>query len=311
MINKLYISTANYNWNDSTSTLVDLYNLNKIIDKQELIDCHTSVSDLFCENISLACVNANNIILVDIDENTEFTLDHCFSYGRLFNELEKHKDKVTNFTWNKDFNYLKNKRTDNDPVLWTAGCSITEGIGVTHKDRWGTLLAKNLNLVEVTLAQGQTSIYWSADQLLRSDIRKNDIVVWGLTQIARSQISKNWNFKPISPTNYDSIKKDKHQELTLDYLESETNALLSVRSILQVINFCQKIGATLYLANMLDITWVKVALARLENFVDLTEDLKINGTTLEFIDLGSDNSHPGPEQHRQYAEKLYNLIKGK
>ena len=28
-----------------------------------------------------------------------------------------------------------------------------------------------------------------------------------------------------------------------------------------------------------------------------------------FIDLGSDNDHPGPKQHQYYAEKILNLIK--
>ena len=30
---------------------------------------------------------------------------------------------------------------------------------------------------------------------------------------------------------------------------------------------------------------------------------------INFIDLGTDNMHPGPKQHQQYAETLYNFIK--
>ena len=141
MINKLYISTVDYNWNGATSVLVDRHNIDKIISKADFIDCHTSVEDLFCENISVACSNATEIVLVDIDDTVNVTNENCFSYGRLFNELTRHPDKINFFTWKTDFNLLKNTRTNNSPVLWTAGCSVTEGRGVDYCDRWGSLLA--------------------------------------------------------------------------------------------------------------------------------------------------------------------------
>ena len=82
-------------------------------------------------------------------------------------------------------------------------------------------------------------------------------------------------------------------------------------SFLQVNNFCGKIGAKLYLANMLDITWVGVVFQNFKNFIDLTYDLQIDKNHIQFIDVGSDNIHPGPLQHQQYSEKLYNFIKEK
>ena len=63
------------------------------------------------------------------------------------------------------------------------------------------------------------------------------------------------------------------------------------------------------MCNLLDIAWISVALKDYKNFVDLTKDLKIKNNILEFIDLGSDGSHPGPKQHSYYVEKIYNLIK--
>jgi hypothetical protein len=307
MINKLYISTVDHDWKDS-SVSVDRHNIDIIIDKSKLIDCHTSVEDLFCENISVACNNATEIIVVDIDENVDITNDNCFAYGRLFNELLRHKDKVKNFAWRQDINYLKHTRSTDSPVLWTAGCSITAGVGVEHTDRWGTLLSKYLNLPEITLSKGGTSIFWSADQLLRSDIRENDIVVWGVTNVPRIEIARSWNFDSTTITGYYN-KNKQHQYWNPDYFESETQVLFALRSILQVVNFCQKVKATLYLANMFDIAWISVMLKDFKNFIDLTQDLSIVGNTITFIDVGSDNKHPGPRQHQQYAEKLYNFIK--
>jgi len=308
MINKLYISTVDYKWNNSNLLLVDSHNLDKIISRDDAVDCHSSVEDLSSENISIACNNATEIILVNVTENTEIINNNCFSYGRLFNELVRHKRKVKNFFWEKDFNYLKHVRGNNDLTLWTVGCSVTEGYGVDHKHRWGTLLSQYLNLPEVSLSQGGTSIFWAADQILRSDIQKGDIVVWGLTNVPRITISNNWSFDPTTICEYSTIKKE-NQYWTLDYFESETQVLTSIREILQVINFCQKIGANLYLANILNISWIGVAFNNFENFIDLTHDLEINGNNINFIDLGSDNKHPGPKQHQQYAEKLYNFIK--
>jgi hypothetical protein len=308
MINKLYISTVNYDWNGNDSILLDRHNIDKIVASSTDVNCHTSVEDLSCENISVACSNASEIVVVNLTEDINITNDNCFSYGRLFNELARHPGKINFFTWKKDFNFLKNTRTDNNPVLWTAGCSVTHGNGVDYNDRWGSLLANYLNLPEITLSQGGSSIFWAADQLLRSDIRSGDIVVWGLTNVSRVAISKNWNFNPVPISDYFTVDKE-NQYWSLDYFESETQVLTSLREILQVVNFCQKIKVKLYIANILDFAWVSIALKDLPNFIDLTQGLIINGNTIKFIDLGTDNLHPGVKQHQQYAEKLYNFIK--
>jgi hypothetical protein len=310
-IDTLYISHQNFDWNGNNSVLLNRHNIDKTISSVDNINCHTSVEDLFCENISVACNGASKIILVDLDETVNITNNNCFSYGRLFNELARHPSKINLSTWKTDFNFLKNTRTNNSPVLWTAGCSVTYGTGVEYSSRWGSLLASYLNLPEVTLSQGGSSIFWAADQLLRSDIRPGDIVVWGLTNVPRISISKNWNFTSVTIDGYFTKVKKENQYWLLDYFESETQVLTALREILQVVNFCQKIKIKLYLANILDIAWLSIALADFNNFIDLTQGLKINGNTINFIDLGSDNSHPGPKQHQQYAEKLYNFIKEK
>ena len=307
MINKLYISTVHHK-QEGPTTLVDMHNINNIISKSDLIDCHASVEDLFCENISVACNNANEITLVDINEDINLNNSNCFAYGRLFNELLRHKDKVKNFTWNKKFDYLYNTRINDDPVLFTAGCSITAGVGVDRSARWGTLLSKYLNLPEVTLSKGGASIFWSADQILRSDIREGDIVVWGLTNVSRVEIAQDWEFRSTTVGSYFHEGKE-HQYWNADYFESETQVLYALRNVLQVINFCQKVKAKLYIANIFDIAWMNVMLKDFNNFIDLTCDLPVSGNTIQFIDLGFDTQHPGPKQHQHYAEKLYNFIK--
>jgi hypothetical protein len=308
MINKLYISPVDYDWKNSNLVFLNGRNLNKIISNIEALDCYTSPEDLLWSNISVACDNAIEIILVKIDENIVLTNDTCSLYGRLFNECLKHNTKVKNFTWSKDFNYLENIKNNVTPTLWTAGCSVTAGTGVDYKDRWGTLLAEYLNLPEVTLSKLGTSVGWAADQILRSDIKEGDIVVWGLTSIPRVQISRNWNFESVSIRAYPSIKKEE-QYWNIDYFNCETLVLTTVRHILQVINFCKKIKVTLYLVNLIDLTWLGIILKDFENFIDLTHDLPTNNGFLCYIDLGTDNDHPGPKQHSKYATTIYDFIK--
>ena len=228
-IDTLYISHQNFDWNGNNSVLLNRHNIDKTISSVDNINCHTSVKDLFCENISVACNGASKIILVDLDETVNITNNNCFSYGRLFNELARHPSKINLSTWKTDFNFLKNTRTNNSPVLWTAGCSVTYGTGVEYSSRWGSLLASYLNLPEVTLSQGGSSIFWAADQLLRSDIRPGDIVVWGLTNVPRISISKNWNFTSVTIDGYFTKVKKENQYWLLDYFESETQVLTALR----------------------------------------------------------------------------------
>jgi hypothetical protein len=227
----------------------------------------------------------------------------------MFNQLIRHKNKVYNFDFKKDFNQLNDVRLTNDPVLWTAGCSVTIGIGLAdYQQRWGSLLAKKMYMPEITLSKAGSSIFYAADQLLRSDIRSNDIVVWGLTNVPRIEVSENWDFTNKTIINYQKLDKNL-QYWNLDYFESETQVLQAIRSILQVKNFCQKINAKLYLANILDISWLGSAFCNSEKFIDLTLDLQIIDNNVHFIDLGTDGLHPGPLQHEQYATKIFNFIK--
>jgi hypothetical protein len=151
-----------------------------------------------------------------------------------------------------------------------------------------------------------TSITWSADQLIRSDIQSGDVVVWGITDITRFEYSINWQLKSIPAGNYNSVP-EKLRYWVLDYFESNTQLLVSIRAIMQVINFCKKIGVKLYIANLLEQTWLPVIFRDYKNFIDLTDDL-VTAEKLLFLDLGSDNDHPGPKQHQHYAERIFNLI---
>jgi len=80
---------------------------------------------------------------------------------------------------------LADHRVGDQNQLWAVGDSITTGYGITFEQAWGTILGKKLKIPVSTLAESGSSIEWAADQILQSDIRKDDLVVWGLTTLNR------------------------------------------------------------------------------------------------------------------------------
>ena len=312
-INKLYISPKTYKWGNNQTQLISEKNIDDIIDNVDRIDCHTSIADINGNNIQKVIRAAQEIYLVDIDICI-IPDDQMYEYGRLFNELHKHSHKVNLSTISNidlldmsNINTMRATRKCEDPVLWTVGCSVTYGDGVTANDRWGKLLSDKLNLSEVSLSISGSSINWSADQILRADIKAGDIVVWGLTTQSRFDYAENWKLKARPANVYVNIPKEL-QYWDLNYFNSSTQSLVCARSMLQVINFCKKIKATLYIANLLDTTWLPIIFRGTPNFIDLVDNFTEEGI-IKFIDLGTDDRHPGPQQHQQYAEKIFNFIK--
>lgn len=205
------------------------------------------------------------------------------------------KDKI-----NSDLNMLYAVRSADKSILWTAGCSFTAGIGVDWKQRYGHLLAEKLCMPEVSLSRAGSSIMWAADQLLRSDIRPGDIVVWGLTDSARIDINSEFSLRSKPAAIYLMRDNNEKQYWNIDYFGSLSQEVLVARSVLQVIHYFNRIGVKLILANLLNSTVLR--LIENHNTIDLW--------VKEYLDLGTDNTHPGPEQHRHYSNEIYNFIKG-
>lgn len=209
---------------------------------------------------------------------------------------------VQNFTSNISKNLdlflgLEDKRKTESPQLWSVGCSVTVGLGVSPEERYGQLLADSLGLEVSFLAKNSSSIIWQADQILRSDIRAGDLVVWGLTALPRFPYVVNQQLvhANASPRVIDKIK----HLVSVDMFDTEDLLYRTIVSIYQVINFCRKIDAKLILANLLS--------KELPVYIQTYKEF-FNGFTLDFVDLGSDDLHPGPQQHVLYCEQLLNKI---
>lgn len=300
-IDTLYISHQYYDWQNNNAKWLTANNVNKIVALSESMNCKTTVEDLGYAGIEAAVSTAQHVELVDFyfDKHNH---DNFAAYGRLLNALNRRKLMPS-----LEINCLQSNTPtrDDQPILWTAGCSMTEALDVEPHQAWRSILAEKLDMPSINLALGGTSIWWSADQLLRADLRAGDTVVWGLTNVSRIDYAENWQMHCETVQHYFQLDNSK-QHWNIDYFESETQTLFCIRTVHQVINFCNRLGVDLYLANFLDIHWMSSLLKHYPKFIDLVD--QVQGQWAVFVDYAADQQHPGPLQHQLYATRLYNFI---
>lgn len=197
---------------------------------------------------------------------------------------------------------LVDLRKTNSQQLWVAGCSITAGVGVKETETYGHILAQSLGLPVSILAEDGSSISWAADQILRSDIRKDDIVVWGITGVSRMPLYTNNIVTHITSS-------ESHRLINTRLLVSDHMLYLACTAVEQVIKHASTVGYKLVLTqfplNSADYDlYMLHYLTQHSFFVH-----NYNSISNTFIDLGSDNIHPGPLQHQYYANLLLDYIK--
>lgn len=198
---------------------------------------------------------------------------------------------------------LIDQRTSNSVQLWSVGGSIAAGVGVLPNERFGQILANQLKLSVSFLTVLGSSIEYQADQLLRSDIRNNDIIIWGITPEERIPF---WSDKLNKVVHLNIRHRDHGHANNIDLLPSVIDALLVNRNcfyqslihIHQVVNFCNKINAKLLIVGQHISDTLAIHLNNIPNFVNYYHNQSKN----QYIDLGFDDEHPGPKQHQIYAD---------
>ena len=146
---------------------------------------------------------------------------------------------------------LADVRQTDQPQLWITGCSISHGLGVERHETYGVSLAAALDLECSFLTRPGAAIDWAADQILRSDIRAGDTVVWGVTDWNRLTYVHAHQLLPGVNVHSYTTFPDYHNIISIDNLFSHQTYYNHLYSIQQVINHCQKIGAKLLLVGIL------------------------------------------------------------
>jgi len=202
---------------------------------------------------------------------------------------------------------LSDGRKTNSKQLWAVGCSFTAGDGIEKNQRWGQLVSNMLDLPVSFLAESGSSITWAADQILRSDIGKDDIVIWGLTCPARFPYFQK-ELIHVHVFYYQS-HPEFNNTINIDRLDDDNMTYITLTKVHQVINFCNKIGANLILCGfMIDVDLVQY-FTKLPNYICYTEILNRPHEGFTLLDRGSDGWHPGPLTHKMYSHDIVNLVK--
>lgn len=201
---------------------------------------------------------------------------------------------------------LADDRKSDNCQIWVAGCSISHGVGVADHERYGELIAKELNLPATFLTCGGASTRWASDQILRSDIRANDVIFWGITGIGRLSYWDESADCTRYLTNSSLLSDHKFLKSIINkrYLASDHMIYESLVSIHNVINFCKINNITLVLATIL--TGMECYLRGAANFVPLAGIFGQNTDSI-FPDIGTDGRHPGPKSHVFYKEEMLKL----
>ena len=314
-IGTLYISHQDFDFSSYSSKFLNKKNLTTEINNTEVEDYHTSLEDVglkFGEIIQKLLVHCKEIKFLDLSWEKVINSENHATYAKTIdiavNEFNATgaEDVIKHLTDHCNFHRQTRKTTD--PVLWTAGASLTSAVGVKNNERYGHLLANKLNVDEVQLALTGSSIWDAADQLIRSDIQKDDIVVWGLPPAGRVEAvvgSELMSFPSSIASDNDFF------DYKIDHFFSNTQYLVGLREIYQVINFCNKVEAKLYIVSLTEPAWLPLALRTYERFIDLEHCYDDKRSVWISKDYGTDGYHPGPEQHKEYAKKIFKFIKEK
>ena len=304
-------------------------------------DFYTSLADLTQQNLIKAIQISKRVIYKNIGawmdlQFKESTEQLLYRSNRLIenftlNDVDRDPGNVL---WNVD------SRQNNDNQLWIVGGSNDQGVGLLpNQERYGDLIAKNLRMPVTFLTCPGTSIYWGADQILRSDVKKGDIIIWGLPGINRYVVYKNnveinvYNdifndnqidyrkilvgqehrpnivllFSRLEKYIKNISKQDKH-DLELGQL-SEDRLMYAIKAIFQVINFCKKLDVKLVFF------LYPISTQEFDNFliryIGLLDNFLHYDVEKSLIDFASDNMHSGPESHRMWADTVIKFIRDK
>ena len=202
----------------------------------------------------------------------------------------------------------KNRRKTQDSQIWIAGCSYAEGAFLPAKteQRYGQLVADYFGIPASFLAVIGSSISHACDQILRSDIKKNDILIWGLTGIHRFCwfIDDNW-----VPVTYSFTRefKGSDKKLLENILANDAAVNFAQRYVAQVKNVCDLIGVEMIIMQHQELSTpdshekLKSWLLRYQNnFLDID--------MLTLTDTADDQKHPGPDTHKQWADAIIKKI---
>jgi hypothetical protein len=186
--------------------------------------------------------------------------------------------------------------------FWAAGCSVTVGVGVDTHQTWKEIVSRTIQLPYSDLSAEGSSVIWQSDQICQSEIMQGDLVLWALTVPPRLPVIKQLSLFHLTPGEY-AYDKSIDKQFPIDLLLHPTLMYHNIQAIRRANNFCTRIGAKLIVMSVLYDAENAAKLYGIPNYHQMCQSPQ------QWLDLGSDKLHPGPQQHQAMADKFIELIK--
>ena len=188
--------------------------------------------------------------------------------------------------------------------VMSLGCSITEGVGVDDNETWPSQFCGHIeNGVNLNFGTGGRSNDFICRCLMSYyDLIKPDLVLIMYTSPLRREIyTKDGGIEPFMPTaSWGYLKETddgvKTQEY-LTYLQNDNE---------DTINWYKNHLLIKYFLESKKCNWIWNG--RELKSLEYDEPNRFDGDYGKYLDLGVDNTHPGPNHNKTYANKLHDFI---
>lgn len=264
---------------------------------------YTSLADIGnLDKLLALCLAADKIFYrppphwAKTDTKQKYWTEHILWYVSQFKPIDGLKIDFDHVFWNHPSE--SDDRNVQEQILWTAGCSITAGVGIDLDQTWTKHVADHFGLTYKNLAVSGSSILWQAHKICQSPIKANDLVFWGLTGHHRLLYVDNDHTMTHVTTKYVQNNPSLLKTISLDFLLSESLMYLNIMAIRSVYNFCRRLGAKLVVLGLFT-DWDSIF-----RYYNVPVFRQYAVWPKDFVDRGTDNEHPGPEQHRLYANEF-------
>jgi hypothetical protein len=188
--------------------------------------------------------------------------------------------------------------------VMSLGCSITEGVGVNDDETWPAQFCSHIeNGVNLNFGTGGRSNDFICRCLLTYyDIIKPDLILIMYPSPLRREIyTKDGGIEPFMPTaSWGYLKETDDGIKTQEYLTHLQN------NNEDFINWYKNHLLIKYFLELKKCNWIWNG--RELTLFDYNEPNRFDGDYGKYLDLGVDNTHPGPNHNKTYANKLHDFI---
>lgn len=196
---------------------------------------------------------------------------------------------------------LADTRKSEGRQLWIVGGSDSNGKGIALSERYGQLIADKLNLPVSFLTENSSSLEWAADQILRSDIRSGDIIIWGTVPVSRLVFYHDNSIIHLHLDVY-KLYPEVNKLVDISHLDNQHTLIYrSITNFSKVQNICDKLKIQLIIAGLGTSEYTSYLL-KFKNYIHL------DGRFERFLDLGDDGNHQGPAMHQWYANNIIDKL---